>query len=164
MKFALNGALTIGTMDGSNIEIMQEVGRENFFLFGLQFDQIAELRKMGYNPRGIYNRSPDLKKALDMIADGSFSPATPDLFKPLVESLLDHGDSYMVLADFASYQACQNEVGRLYLDQTEWTRRCILNTAGMGKFSSDRTIAEYARDIWNVKPVYNNHRPVKNGQ
>ena len=164
MKFALNGALTIGTMDGANIEIMQEVGPENFFLFGLQIDEIAELRKIGYNPRGIYHRSPDLKKALDMIADGSFSPATPDLFKPLVESLLDHGDSYLVLADFASYQACQNEVGRLYLDQTEWTRRCILNTAGMGKFSSDRTITEYARDIWNVKPVYNNHRPVKNGQ
>jgi len=164
MKFALNGALTIGTMDGANIEIMQEVGPENFFLFGLQIDEIAELRKIGYNPRGIYHRSPDLKKALDMIADGSFSPATPDLFKPLGESLLDHGDSYLVLADFASYQACQNEVGRLYLDQTEWTRRCILNTAGMGKFSSDRTITEYARDIWNVKPVYNNHRPVKNGQ
>ena len=164
MKFALNGALTIGTMDGANIEIMQEVGRENFFLFGLQIDEITELRKTGYNPRGIYHRSPDLKKALDMIAEGSFSPAAPDLFKPLVESLLDHGDSYLVLADFAAYQACQNEVGRIYLDQTEWTRRCILNTAGMGKFSSDRTIAEYARDIWNVKPVYNNRKPEKNGQ
>lgn len=164
MKFALNGALTIGTMDGANIEIMQEVGRENFFNFGLQIEEIVELRKVGYNPREIYHRSPDLKKALDMIGDGSFSPATPDLFKPLVESLLDHGDSYLILADFASYQACQSEVGRLYLDPSEWTRRCILNTAGMGKFSSDRTIAEYARDIWNVKPVYNNHTPVKNGQ
>jgi glycogen phosphorylase len=164
MKFALNGALTIGTMDGANIEIRQEVGPENFLHFGLQTGEIVELRKTGYNPREIYHRSADLKQALDMIADGSFSPATPDLFKPLVESLLDHGDRYLVLADFASYQACQIEAGRLFLDQPEWTRRCILNSAGMGRFSSDRTIAEYARDIWNIAPDYNNHKAEKNGK
>jgi starch phosphorylase len=156
MKFALNGALTIGTLDGANIEIMEEVGRENFLLFGMTAEEISDLRLQGYNPRGIYNRDTALKKALDMLASGFFSPNAPELFKPLVESLLDRGDRYFVLADFDSYRKCQEEAGRLFSNADEWTRRCILNTAGMGRFSSDRTIAEYASEIWNADPIRNN--------
>ncbi|HKZ15932.1 MAG TPA: glycogen/starch/alpha-glucan phosphorylase, partial [Geobacteraceae bacterium] len=163
MKFALNGALTIGTLDGANIEILEEVGRENFLLFGMTAEEVADLRQLGYNPREIYNRNSALKKALDMLAAGVFSPNAPDLFKPLVESLLDRGDRYFVLADFDSYRACHEEAGRLFSDPDEWTRRCILNTAGMGRFSSDRTIAEYASEIWDAKPVTNNHRKNNNG-
>jgi len=162
MKFALNGALTIGTLDGSNIEIMEEVGRENFFLFGKTAAEVSDLRQQGYNPREIYNRNMGLKKALDMIAYGAFSPSIPELFRPLVESLLDRGDQYLVLADFESYRACQEEAGRLFSDRDEWTRRCILNTAGMGKFSTDRTIAEYAEEIWDVHPVRSNRKNGKN--
>jgi starch phosphorylase len=162
MKFALNGALTIGTLDGANIEMMEEIGRENIFLFGMNAEEVAELRQRGYNPREIYNRNSDLKKALDMIASGVFSPSMPDLFKPLVESLLDHGDRYLVLADFESYRACSAVAARLYSNPEEWTRRSILNTAGMGKFSSDRTIAEYAEQIWNAGPVRNHRKNGKN--
>lgn len=153
MKFALNGALTIGTLDGANIEIMQEVGEENIFIFGHTAEEIAVIREKGYRPRDYYESDPELGKVLDMIGDGAFSHENPDLFKPIVESLLDRGDYYMLLADFASYVACQEEVARVYCDQEEWTRRAIFNTAGMGKFSSDRTIQEYADDIWKVKPV-----------
>ncbi len=153
MKFALNGALTIGTLDGANIEIMEEVGKENIFIFGLTAAEAATLKRNGYNPRDYYQRQPELKKALDMIGDGFFSPGNPDLFKPLLDALLNHGDQYLLLADYAAYVACQEEVSRLYLDQAEWSRRAILNAAGMGKFSSDRTIAEYAREIWQVEPV-----------
>jgi starch phosphorylase len=155
MKYALNGALTIGTPDGANIEMMEEAGKENFFLCGLNAGEVAELRQRGYNPREIYNNFPELKKALDMIAAGFFSPHTPDVFRPIVESLLDRGDRYLVLADFISYQERQEEAGRLYSDWREWTRRCIINTAGMGRFSSDRTIAEYAEEIWNTRKVKN---------
>jgi len=153
MKFALNGALTIGTLDGANIEIMEEVGKENIFIFGLTAPEAATLKSNGYNPRDYYQRQPELKKALDMIGDGFFSPGNPELFKPLLDALLNHGDQYLLLADYAAYVACQEEVSRLYLDQDEWSRRAILNAAGMGKFSSDRTIAEYAREIWQVEPV-----------
>ncbi len=153
MKFALNGALTIGTLDGANIEIMEEVGKENIFIFGLTAPEAATLKRNGYNPRDYYQRQPELKKALDMIGDGFFSPGNPELFKPLLDALLNHGDQYLLLADYAAYVACQEEVSRLYLDQAEWSRRAILNAAGMGKFSSDRTIAEYAREIWQVEPV-----------
>ncbi len=152
MKFALNGALTIGTLDGANIEIMEEVGRENIFIFGLTADQVATLKQKGYNPRDFYNRNPELRQVLDMISGGAFSPGDPNLFKPIVDILLNQGDNYLLLADYASYIECQEEVSRIYKDQQEWTRRAILNTAGMGKFSSDRTIAEYAREIWNVEP------------
>ena len=151
MKFALNGALTIGTLDGANIEIMEEVGRENIFIFGLNADEVAALKERGYNPREYYHGNPELKLALDMIAGDAFSPDNPDLFKPIVDSLLDQGDHYLLLADYASYVACQEEVSALYLDQDEWARRAILNAAGMGKFSSDRTIAEYASEIWDVQ-------------
>jgi glycogen phosphorylase len=163
MKFALNGALTIGTLDGANIEIREEVGKENFFLFGLQADQVAKLKRKGYNPREYYHRLPELKQALDMIADGVFTPETPDLFRPLTDSLLNQGDPYLVLADYEDYIRTQDEVSRLYLDQVEWTRRSILNTAGMGKFSSDRAVAEYARDIWGTTPVKMGKRRPDNG-
>lgn len=153
MKFALNGALTIGTMDGANIEIMDSIGRENFFLFGLDADGVADLRANGYNPREIYNRLPELKAALDMIAAGFFSPENPEMFRPLLDSLLNQGDPYLVLADYEDYLRCQGEVEKVFLDRSEWTRRSILSTAGMGRFSSDRAIAEYARDIWKSTPV-----------
>ncbi|RNC69887.1 MAG: glycogen/starch/alpha-glucan phosphorylase [Desulfuromonadales bacterium] len=153
MKFALNGALTIGTLDGANIEIMEEVGRDNIFIFGMTAAEINELRGNGYNPREFYSRNPELKKVLDMIAEGFFSPRQHDLFRPIIDSLVNQGDYYMLMADYASYIACQEEVGRLYLDRDEWTRKAILNCAGMGKFSSDRTIDEYAREIWDVKPL-----------
>jgi glycogen phosphorylase len=153
MKLALNGALTIGTLDGANIEIMEEVGRENIFIFGLDAQGVKELRIRGYNPREYYDRVPSLKKVLDQIAEGEFSPANRDLFKPIVDDLLNHGDPYMLLADYVSYVACQEEVGKLFRNRDEWARRSILNTAGMGKFSSDRTVAEYAMNIWDVKTL-----------
>ncbi|BDV43712.1 alpha-1,4 glucan phosphorylase [Geotalea uraniireducens] len=151
MKFALNGALTIGTLDGANIEIMEEVGRENIFIFGMNAGEVEELRRKGYVPRDYYNRNAELKKGLNMIAEGTFSPTNRELFRPIVDTLLNQGDYYMLLADYASYIACQEEVSALYLNQDEWARRAILNCAGIGKFSSDRTIADYAREIWGVE-------------
>jgi len=151
MKYSLNGALTIGTLDGANIEIMEEVGRDNIFIFGLTADQVTSLKKAGYRPQDYCQRNPELKQALDMIGNGSFSPGQPDLFKPIVETLLGL-DHYLLLADYASYIATQDEVDKLYQQPFEWARTSILNTAGMGKFSSDRTIAEYAREIWGIQP------------
>ena len=153
MKFALNGALTIGTLDGANIEIREAVGAENFFLFGHTEEEVESMRAGGYNPRQICESSLELKKALDMIATGFFSPGEPDLFRPIVDSLLSHGDYYMVLADYESYVKAQVEVSKAYEDQARWTRMSILNTANMGKFSSDRSIMEYARNIWKVSPL-----------
>ena len=150
MKFTLNGALTIGTLDGANIEIMEEVGAENIFIFGMNAAEVASLRR-NYNPKDWYNGNPELKLVIDMIGWGAFSPAAPNLFQPLVDALLS-ADHYMLLADFASYLASQEEVGKLFLDSDEWCRKSIINTAGVGKFSSDRTIREYARDIWGVAP------------
>jgi glycogen phosphorylase len=150
MKFSLNGALTIGTLDGANVEIMEEVKREHIFIFGLTADQVQELRPT-YNPRSFYNSNLELRRTIDMIACGDFSPNNPDLFLPLADLLLNKGDFYMLLADYASYIACQEDVSTLYLNQDEWSRKSILNTAAMGKFSSDRTIAEYASDIWQVQ-------------
>ncbi|HEY6008796.1 MAG TPA: glycogen/starch/alpha-glucan phosphorylase [Geobacteraceae bacterium] len=153
MKFALNGALTVGTLDGANIEIMEEVGKENIFIFGLSSEEVATLRRTGYTPRDYYNKNTELKRVLDMIAEGFFTPDEPGLFRPIVDALLNQGDQYLLLADYAAYVACQAEVDRVYRDEDEWARRAILNTAGMGKFSSDRTISEYARDIWRAKSV-----------
>ncbi|MDR2876250.1 MAG: glycogen/starch/alpha-glucan phosphorylase [Methylobacillus sp.] len=153
MKMALNGALTIGTLDGANIEIREEVGEENMFIFGLTTEQVAELRAKGYNPWQYYNSNPELKQALDMIAGGFFSVGEPDRYKTIYENLLWNGDHYLLLADYASYVATQEAVGALYRDQDEWARRVILNVARMGKFSSDRTIREYAQKIWGVQPV-----------
>jgi len=153
MKFALNGALTIGTLDGANLEIEEEVGAENIFIFGLRAEEVTALRRQGYNPWHCYGRDPELKRAIDMIAGGHFSPAEPDLFGPLVHGLLHGGDQHMVLADYAAYVRCQERVSAAYRDPAAWTRMSILNCANMGKFSSDRTALEYAREIWGVSPV-----------
>jgi len=153
MKLALNGALTIGTLDGANIEIMEEVGEDNFFIFGLNTQQVAALKSSGYNPWDYYHGNGELKWALDMIASGYFSPEQSDRFKPIVDNLTHGGDHYLLLADYAAYVAAQERVETLYLDQQQWTRRAILNVASMGKFSSDRTISEYAEKIWGAKPV-----------
>jgi starch phosphorylase len=153
MKFALNGALTIGTLDGANVEIREEVGPENFFLFGLTVEQVAALKKRGYDPWEYYRNDRRLKGVLDALASGVFSPHEPSLFRPVVDSLLNGGDPYLVLADFAAYCACQEEVERAYRDPERWTRMAILNVARAGKFSSDRTIREYAEQIWGISPV-----------
>jgi starch phosphorylase len=153
MKFALNGALTIGTLDGANIEMREEVGPDNFFIFGLTADGVAEIRQEGYDPWHYYNTNEELRRALDMIALGFFSPDDPHRFRPLFESLTGGGDYYLLLADYESYIKAQEQVDALYRDQEAWARRAILNVAGMGKFSSDRSIQEYAERIWNVKPV-----------
>jgi len=151
MKYSLNGALTIGTLDGANIEIMEEVGRENIFIFGMTAEQVTGLKSAGYRPRDYYERTPELQQAIDMIANGSFSAGDTTLFRPIVDALLAC-DTYLLLADYASYIDCQEQVDKLYQSPAEWARISILNTAGMGKFSSDRTIDEYAREIWNIKP------------
>jgi starch phosphorylase len=153
MKFALNGALTIGTLDGANIEMREEVGPENFFMFGLTADGVAEIRQEGYDPWHYYNTNEELRRTLDMIALGFFSPDDPHRFRPIFESLTGGGDYYLLLADYGSYIKAQEQVDALYRDQEAWSRRAILNVAGMGKFSSDRSILEYAEKIWNVKPV-----------
>jgi starch phosphorylase len=152
MKFALNGALTIGTLDGANVEIRQEAGPENFFLFGLTAQEVMDMKAKGYHPLEHYQHNPELKAVIDSIAFGKFSPKEPGLFRAIVDSLL-HKDEYMLLADYPLYVECQEAVDRAYRDQTEWTRKSILNVARMGKFSSDRTISDYCREIWNVQPV-----------
>jgi starch phosphorylase len=152
MKFAMNGGLTIGTLDGANIEIREAVGPENFFLFGLNADEVADLKSRGYHPSDYYTANPILREVIDLIGLGFFSKGDKDLFKPLVNSLLSH-DEYMLLADYQSYIDRQDEVGGAFLDQKSWTRKSILNTARIGWFSSDRSIREYAEKIWNVKPV-----------
>ncbi|MCL5023152.1 MAG: glycogen/starch/alpha-glucan phosphorylase [Nitrospirae bacterium] len=152
MKFALNGALTIGTLDGANVEIREEVGPENFFLFGLTAEQVSELKARGYRPGDFYASQVHLREVIELIRGGHFSPSDPDLFRPLLDSLL-HSDEYMVFADYQSYVDCQDKVGLAFGDQELWTRMSIMNTARMGKFSSDRAIAEYCRDIWKAEPV-----------
>jgi starch phosphorylase len=152
MKFALNGALTIGTLDGANVEIREEVGEENFFLFGLTAAEVAERKARDYDPRELYRANLQLRGALDLIGSGALSPAQPDLFAPLVASLLER-DPYMLLEDFDSYLSCQQRVAAAYRDQEAWTRMSILNVARMGRFSSDRTIREYAEQIWGVRPA-----------
>jgi glycogen phosphorylase len=153
MKFALNGALTIGTLDGANVEIMEEVGSDNFFLFGLKAEEVDHTRRTGYDPVRFYESDPELKRALDQIASGLFSPEEPRLFAPIVDALLRNGDYFLVLADYRSYVDTQCRVDELFHDKEEWTRRTILNTANMGKFSSDRAVMEYAQDIWGVQPL-----------
>ncbi|HUO57570.1 MAG TPA: glycogen/starch/alpha-glucan phosphorylase [bacterium] len=153
MKFALNGALTIGTLDGANVEIGEEVGSENIFIFGLKADEVAKLRREGYNPKDYYEKSPELKSVMDLISSGFFSPENPGLFQPIFDSLMNH-DEYMLLADFDAYVECQDRVSELYRDQAKWTQMAILNVARMGKFSSDRTIQEYCDEIWQVKPAH----------
>ncbi|HLT35492.1 MAG TPA: glycogen/starch/alpha-glucan phosphorylase [Enhygromyxa sp.] len=149
MKLALNGALTIGTWDGANIEMAEAVGREHFFIFGLNDDQVRELRTVGYLPRRCYQRDPVLRKVLDAIAEGAFSPHEHDRYRTLVDTLLNR-DSYLLLADFADYLAAHARVDALYRQPAVWAEHAILNIAGMGGFSSDRTIREYAETIWNM--------------
>jgi starch phosphorylase len=152
MKLAMNGALTIGTLDGANVEIREAVGAENFFLFGLTVEGIRRLRAEGYRPREVYEGDPVLRSVIDALADGTFSGGDTSLFRPLVDSLLGE-DPWLLLADFRSYVECQAEVERAWLDPERWTRMSILNTARMGFFSSDRSIADYCRDVWRVAPV-----------
>lgn len=149
MKFALNGALTIGTLDGANIEILEEVGYENIFIFGMKTEEVAELKKC-YNPRDYYEKSPALKRVLDQISDGFFSDGDKKLFEPLIHSLLDMGDQFCVLADFEAYIECQNQVSKAFKNQEQWIKSAIINVATMGRFSSDRVIAEYAKEIWKL--------------
>jgi starch phosphorylase len=153
MKFALNGALTIGTLDGANVEIREQVGAENFFLFGLTVEQVKALRYKGYNPAEYYRSNPELRGVIDAIANGEFSKDEPRLFQPIVDSLLHAGDYYMLLADFASYVACQDQVAKAYRDQNRWNEMALINIAKSGMFSSDRTIQQYADEIWKVKGV-----------
>jgi len=151
MKFALNGALTIGTLDGANIEIRERVGAENFFLFGMTTPEAGALKARGYNPWEHYNKDESLHRVLDLLASGHFSPLQPDLFRPIVDSLLTEGDRWMLLADYSSYVNAQKEVAKLYRSHDLWLEKSILNTAAMGYFSSDRAIAEYANEIWGVQ-------------
>ncbi len=152
MKFSMNGALTIGTLDGANVEIREEVGADNFFLFGLTTAEVFEAKSKGYDPRQYYEENNKLRHAIDVIASGLFSSGDTLLFRPLVDSLLNY-DEYMLCADYQSYVNCQDRVSRTYKDQDTWTRMSILNAARMGKFSSDRTIRQYCEEIWKVSPV-----------
>jgi len=152
MKFAMNGALTIGTLDGANVEIREEVGEENFFLFGLTEAQVQAAKANGYRPRAHYEAHAELKAAVDAIATGFFSDGDREVFRPLVQSLMEH-DDYMLFADFPSYVERQGEVDAAYRDRTRWTRMSILNVARSGKFSADRAIREYCQDIWRAAPV-----------
>ncbi|HPP47795.1 MAG TPA: glycogen/starch/alpha-glucan phosphorylase, partial [Accumulibacter sp.] len=152
MKFQMNGALTIGTLDGANIEIREQVGADNFFLFGMSTSEVNDLRSRGYHPREFYERNSHLREVIDLIASGFFSRGDREIFRPLIDHLLNH-DTYMLLADFQSYVDCQDAVSAAYLDPDRWLRMSILNVARSGFFSSDRAIREYCRDIWRVQPV-----------
>jgi starch phosphorylase len=152
MKFAMNGALTIGTLDGANVEIREAVGAENFFLFGMTVEDVEHRLAQGYRPYDHYQSDEELRAAIDAIADGAFSHGDRDLFRPIVDNLL-WSDPYMLLADYRSYVECQEEVSRVWQDAERWTRSTILNVARTGQFSSDRSIREYCRDIWHVQPV-----------
>uniref|UniRef100_A0A672SD12 Alpha-1,4 glucan phosphorylase n=1 Tax=Sinocyclocheilus grahami TaxID=75366 RepID=A0A672SD12_SINGR len=151
MKFMLNGALTIGTMDGANVEMAEEAGEENFFIFGMRVKDVEALDKKGYDAMEYYNRIPELKQVMDQISGGFFSPGEPDQFKDIVKMLMHH-DRFKVFADYEDYIKCQEKVSALYKNTKEWTKMVIHNIAGCGKFSSDRTIAQYAREIWDMEP------------
>ncbi len=152
MKFSMNGALTIGTLDGANVEIREEVGEDNFFVFGMDAAQVARVQAEGYRPWEIYREQSELKSAIDLICGGLFSHGDTELFRPLTEKLIQH-DPFMVLADYRAYVTCQSEVAHAYRDSARWNRMSILNVARIGKFSSDRSIREYCERIWKVKPV-----------
>jgi starch phosphorylase len=154
MKFSMNGALTIGTLDGANVEIREEVGAENFFLFGLTADEVAATWRPGssYDPMALYRGNEQLRAVLDLISEGHFSRGDRELFRPIVDSVLGR-DNYRLMADFPSYVETQAQVSAVYADRERWTRMSILNVARMGKFSSDRSIRDYCRDIWRVQPT-----------
>jgi glycogen phosphorylase len=151
MKFMMNGALTIGTRDGATIEMAEEAGEENFFLFGLTAAQVEGSRGW-YDPHWHYHNEPETRTALDLISTNYFSRYEPGIFTPIYDALLTHGDHYMHLADLKSYLEADHRLTELYANRHEWVRKAILNVAGSGKFSSDRTIAQYASEIWNAKP------------
>ncbi|MDY0331018.1 MAG: glycogen/starch/alpha-glucan phosphorylase [Thiomonas sp.] len=153
MKLALNGALTIGTLDGANVEIQENVGADNMFIFGLTAGEVTDLRMTGYQPHAIVSASPELSRVLDTLRDGRFSPQEPHRYLSLYDLLVNWGDHYMLLADYASYIAAQARVDALYRQPEEWAKKALANVAGMGPFSSDRTIAEYAEQIWHAKPL-----------
>jgi starch phosphorylase len=153
MKLALNGALTLGTLDGATVEIREEVGEENLFVFGLTAAEVLERRRAGYDPWTHYRASGELRQALEMVAGGYFAPHDPELFRPIVDSLTCCGDPFLVLADFESYCAAQQRVDALCRQPDEWARRAILTVARMGRFSIDRTVGEYAARIWGVVPA-----------
>jgi starch phosphorylase len=152
MKFMLNGALTIGTLDGANVEIREEVGADNFFLFGLDAAAVERVKREGYRPAACVEGNEELRAVLDLVREGRFSRGDTEVFKPVIENLV-HSDPFLVLADFADYAACQERVSAAWADAERWTRMSVLNTARSGKFSSDRAIAEYCHDIWGVQPV-----------
>ncbi|MEX2321953.1 MAG: glycogen/starch/alpha-glucan phosphorylase, partial [Saccharospirillum sp.] len=152
MKLALNGALTIGTLDGANIEIAEEAGREHVFIFGLTVDDVRQLNEQGYNPVGLYHEDEELKAILDWLDNGYFSPDDPGALSSIKHSLLKGGDPYKVLADFRSYCDAQQQVEARYLDKKAWARSAVINTATMGKFNSDRSIEDYVNRIWHLKP------------
>ena len=153
MKFALNGALTLGTLDGANVEMAEEIGMENMFIFGMNAQQVIELKQKGYNPRDYYNNDPELRRVIDSIATDMFSPREKGIFLPIVSSLLDMGDVYCIMADFQAFLDAQLRIDRLWQDRYAWAEKAIINIARMGKFSSDRAIKEYATDIWHIKPI-----------
>lgn len=154
MKLAMNGALTIGTLDGANLEILEEVGQENIYIFGLKVEEIQQMRNGGvYNPWDYYNQNPDIKRVMDGIRSDIFCPNESGLFKPIYDNILHQGDYYFHLADFQPYVETQDKVSQEYKDRSLWAKKAILNVARTGKFSSDRTISEYAREIWNLRQV-----------
>jgi starch phosphorylase len=154
MKLGLNGAITIGTLDGANVEILEEVGSENIFIFGLKVEEVEELKARGYNPYDYYNANEELRAVLDWLGSRHFIPNDPhDTLAPLMHSLLDGGDPFMVLADYDSYCRTQDELDKAYSDRLKWAKMSLLNTARLGKFSSDRSIRDYARNIWKLDPV-----------
>ena len=153
MKLALNGAVTLGTLDGANVEIRDEVGDDNIFIFGLTVEEAEALRNRGYNPYDLYYAQEELRIAIDWVGSNSFTPDAPYALTPIKQSLLDGGDPFLVLADFEAYCRAQEKVDLAFRDRRRWARMAIMNCARMGKFSTDRTIKEYADDIWNLKPV-----------
>jgi starch phosphorylase len=151
MKFALNGALTIGTLDGANVEIMEEVGEENIFIFGLKAEEVMDLKHRGYHPKDYLAKNENLNRVMTLLRESYFAPGTPGLFHPIYENLISI-DNYLLLADYESYVSCQKKVAEEFKNKKSWTGKSILNVARMGKFSTDRTIMEYSTDIWGVKP------------
>jgi starch phosphorylase len=152
MKFMMNGALTIGTLDGANIEIREEVGDENFFLFGYTAEEVTATRAH-YDPAAIIAGDPDLARVMQLLESGHFNQFEPRIFDPILEALVSPGDPWLVLGDFASYAEAQRRAATAYRDPEEWTRMSILNTAASGKFSTDRTMRQYAGEIWQLAPV-----------
>jgi glycogen phosphorylase len=152
MKFAMNGALTVGTLDGANVEIREEVGAENFFLFGMQAPEVKILRDSGYRPRDFIAKSPRLREIVDMIASGFFSPDEPDRFLSVADDLQNR-DQFMVCADFEAYVEAEALAAKAFLDKKAWSKAALFNIAGSARFSSDETIKQYAKEIWKIRPL-----------